>query len=109
MTPRSKKLLALETENTSTRTPGQPASQRHSSSPSCFRALGTGEDHLSPEMPDRSLVTPQSLQIRRHSDGRITGEVIETSESWSRGKSQTTGEKSRAVCELLRQAQLDTA
>ncbi len=54
------------TKNTSTRTPGQPASQRHSTSPSRFRALGAGEYRLSREMPDRSPVTPQSLQIRRH-------------------------------------------
>ncbi len=63
MTPRSKKLLALETKNISTRTPGQPASQRHSTSPSCFRALGAGEYRLSPEMPDRSPVTPLCLEL----------------------------------------------
>jgi hypothetical protein len=38
---------ALEAKTTSTRTAGQPASQRDSASPSCFRALGAGEHSLS--------------------------------------------------------------
>jgi hypothetical protein len=63
MTPRSKKPVVLETNNTSTRTLGQPPRQRHSTSPSCLRALGAGEYRISPEMPDRFSVTPKGLPM----------------------------------------------
>ncbi len=90
MTPRSKKLVALETNNTSTTTPGQPATQRHSTSPSCFRSLGAGEYPLSPQMPDRSPVTPLRLLIR------LTGREVLV--LMYRKRASAEGEQGSRVC-----------
>jgi len=65
MAPRSKKLLALEAKSTSTKTPGQPASQGHRASPNWFPALGANEYRLSRAMPDRARLTRQFFPVRR--------------------------------------------